>query len=199
MVTINRDTTVAYIKLLHKNKDYYEAYSLLKALLHGYMQRYKFKKCVKYFRTYGRVLVSTSNGDVILGNYVKMYDGVKFNVLGINDGPASVKIGDYVSIGERTEIRCVKEIVIGDHTLIAWDVEIMDTDFHEIDHKITYKPIYIGENVWVGCRSTILKGITIGEGSVVAAGSIVTKNVPPHCLVAGNPAKIIKTNIQWNV
>jgi acetyltransferase-like isoleucine patch superfamily enzyme len=199
VVIINKDTTIAYIKMLHKNKDYSEAYSLLKALLHGYVQRYKFKKCGKHLRTYGGVLVSTNNGKVVLGDYVKMYYGVKFNVFGINGGPAAVKIGDYVSIGERTEIRCSKEIVIGDHSIIAWDVEIMDTDFHEIDYKITYKPIHVGNNVWIGCRSVILKGVTIGEGSVVAAGSIVTKNVPPHCLVAGNPAEIIRTNIQWNV
>lgn len=198
MGNLNKDKTMAYIKMLHKNKSYHEAFSTLRILLHGYVQRYKFKKCGKFLQIHGKVLVSTNNGKVILGDYVKMYYGVKFNVFGINGGPASVKIGDHVSIGERTEIRCSKEVTIGDHSLIAWDVEIMDTDFHKIGDKITYKPIHIDDNVWIGCRSTILKGVTIGKGSVVAAGSVVTKNVPPHCLVAGNPAKIIRTDIQWN-
>lgn len=196
MGNINRNTTTSYIKKI-PNYSFYKIYTMLKALLHGCLQRYKFKKCGKYLRTHGRVLVSTDNGKVILGDYVQMHHGIRFNVFGINGRPASVKIGDFVSIGERTEIRCTKEIVIGDHSLIAWDVEIMDTDFHKIDNKIMCKPVHIGDNVWIGCRSIILKGVTIGEGSVVACGSIITKDVPPHCLVAGNPAKIIRTNIQW--
>lgn len=196
MGNINRNITCSYIKKIH-NYSLHKIYGMLKALLRGCLQRYKFKNCGKYLRTHGKVIVSTDNGKVILGDYVQMYHGVRFNVVGMNDTPASIKIGDFVSIGERTEIRCTKEIVIGDHSLIAWDVEIMDTDFHKIDNKIICKPVHIGANVWIGCRSIILKGVTIGEGSVIAAGSVITKDVPPYCLVAGNPAKIIRTNIQW--
>ena len=58
-------------------------------------------------------------------------------------------------------------------------------------------PITIGENVWIGCRALILKGVTIGDGAVVAAGAVVTKDVPANCVVAGNPAKIIKENVVW--
>jgi acetyltransferase-like isoleucine patch superfamily enzyme len=59
------------------------------------------------------------------------------------------------------------------------------------------KPIVIEDNVWIGCNVIILKGVTIGAGSIVAAGSIVTKNVPADSIVAGNPAKVIKENVKW--
>jgi acetyltransferase-like isoleucine patch superfamily enzyme len=56
----------------------------------------------------------------------------------------------------------------------------------------------IHDNVWIGTRATILKGVTIGEGAIVAAGAVVTKNVPPHTLVGGVPAKIIKEKISYH-
>ena len=58
-------------------------------------------------------------------------------------------------------------------------------------------PGEIEENVWVGSRALILKGVRVGKGSIVAAGAVVTKNVPPNCIVAGNPAKVVKENISW--
>ena len=59
-------------------------------------------------------------------------------------------------------------------------------------------PIVIGDHVWIGMNVIVLKGVTIGEGSIVAAGSVVNKDVPPHCLVAGVPAKVVKTDVTWN-
>lgn len=58
-------------------------------------------------------------------------------------------------------------------------------------------PIHIGNHVWIGARATILKGVTIGDGAVVAAGAVVNKDVPPNTLVGGVPARIIKENISW--
>ena len=59
------------------------------------------------------------------------------------------------------------------------------------------KPIKIGNHVWIGQRATVLKGVTIGDGAVIAAGSIVTRDVPPHSLVGGIPAKVLKENVEW--
>jgi acetyltransferase-like isoleucine patch superfamily enzyme len=60
-------------------------------------------------------------------------------------------------------------------------------------------PVAIGDNVWIGAKAIILKGVTIGDGAVVAAGSVVTKDVAPGVLVAGNPARTLKSNVQWRV
>ncbi|MBL7875056.1 MAG: acyltransferase [Cyclobacteriaceae bacterium] len=89
-----------------------------------------------------------------------------------------------------------RELVqIGDNVRIAPYTIILDSDFHDIkDHFADglSKPVIIEDNVWLATRCTILKGVRIGKGSVVAAGSIVTKDVPPNCIVAGIPAQVIR-------
>lgn len=102
-------------------------------------------------------------------------------------------------INEGVSITCASEVHIGKGCNIAREVVIRDYDGHYIEelNYRTAKPVFIGENVWIGYRAMVLKGVTIGEGSIVAANSVVTKDVPPHCIVAGNPAKIIRTNVNW--
>ena len=102
-------------------------------------------------------------------------------------------------INEDVTITCAKRIIIGKNAHIARGVVIRDYDGHYIEDASyrTAKPITIGDNVWIGYRAMILKGVTIGNNSVVAANSVVTKNVPPNCIVAGNPAKIIRSGINW--
>ncbi|MGZ4106010.1 MAG: DapH/DapD/GlmU-related protein, partial [Tumebacillaceae bacterium] len=79
-----------------------------------------------------------------------------------------------------------------------WDVQLMDTDFHRISaNAVNTKKITIGNNVWIGCRVMILKGVTIGDGAVIAAGSVITKDVPPYTVVGGNPARVLKENVNW--
>ena len=74
----------------------------------------------------------------------------------------------------------------------------MDRDYHKFDSDIEQiKPVKIGSRVWIGCNSLIMKGVTIGDGAVVAAGSVVTKDVPAGAVCGGNPAKIIRENITW--
>lgn len=69
----------------------------------------------------------------------------------------------------------------------------MDWDFHSLDHgEEIRRPVHIGKNAWIACQVTILKGVTIGADAVVAAGAVVTRDVPPGAVVAGNPAKIVK-------
>ncbi len=102
-------------------------------------------------------------------------------------------------INRNCKIRCLSEISIGHDVAISENVSIWDSDMHEVLKKdnIMTKSVSIGNHVWIGTNSIILKGVTIGDNSIVAAGSIVNKDVPPNCLVAGNPAKIIKENIEW--
>lgn len=102
-------------------------------------------------------------------------------------------------INRNTKIRCFKEINIGQNVAISENVSIWDSDAHKIirDDYIPAIPITIGNNVWIGMNSVILKGVTLGDGCIVAAGSIVTKSFPPKCLVGGIPAKIIKENVEW--
>lgn len=103
-------------------------------------------------------------------------------------------------IGEGCRIQVYDEVRIGGGTVISWNVTIMDGDGHSLlcdgnDNKPM--PVIIGKNIWIGNNAIILKGVTIGDGSVVAAGSVLTKSVPSNSLVAGNPAKVIRSNINW--
>jgi len=104
-------------------------------------------------------------------------------------------------INENVQITCASCITIGRGCAIARDVIIRDYDAHTIETPgfEIKKPIKIGNNVWIGSRAMILKGVTIGDGSIIAAGAIVTKDIPAGCVAAGNPAKVIKENIKWKL
>lgn len=123
-----------------------------------------------------------------------------------------INIGEYCYVGIDSQIWSANSITIGDRVLIAHRVFICDNNTHPIDKvdrhehykeilkdgiiggkwNLDSKPIQIDSDVWIGQGSIILKGVTIGSGSVVAAGSVVTHNIPENVIVAGNPAKIIK-------
>ncbi|MXS69622.1 acyltransferase [Flavobacteriaceae bacterium W22] len=102
-------------------------------------------------------------------------------------------------INRNVKIRCFNEINIGCNVAISENVSIWDSDAHTIlkDNYIPTIPITLGDNVWIGMNSIILKGVTLGDGCIVAAGSIVNKSFPPKCLIGGTPAKIIKENVEW--
>ena len=103
----------------------------------------------------------------------------------------------YINYGSRIE--CHNKIEIGENVFIAENVTIRDSDNHEIvrsNYNMTDE-IIIGNNVWIGAGAKILKGVHIGDGSIIAAGAIVTRDVPKSTLVACVPARIIKTNIEW--
>lgn len=111
---------------------------------------------------------------------------------------AKMKIGSGY-INRHCKIKCFSEINIGHNVAISENVTIWDSDVHEVirDGYIKTKAINIGNHVWIGTNAIILKGVNIGDNSIIAAGSVVNKDVPKNCLAAGNPAKIIKENIDW--
>lgn len=123
---------------------------------------------------------------------------------------AKIVVGNNVFIGSNSLIGCAEKIEIGNHVLISFDCIIQDSDTHHLDPSkrkndtidwmngnknwvgLPTSPIKIGNDAWIGARSIILKGVQIGEGAVIGAGSCVTKDVAPYTVVAGNPAKFIK-------
>ena len=111
---------------------------------------------------------------------------------------AKLKLGSGF-FNSNIKIRCHEKIEIGEDVAISHDVTIMDSDAHKglWEGYEKTKPIKIGNHVWIGTRVTILKGVTIGDNAIIAAGSVVTKDVPNNTVVAGVPAKVIKTNINW--
>jgi acetyltransferase-like isoleucine patch superfamily enzyme len=135
------------------------------------------------------------NSTLIIHGSVATAQGVSITV---NDN-ATLEIGNNVWINSGSKLICCKHIKIGDDSIVSWDVEIRDSDIHYLlkEDFIVSKEIDIGRNVWVGSRATILKGVKIGSGSIIATGAVVTKDVPENCLVAGVPGKVIKNNISW--
>lgn len=124
-----------------------------------------------------------------------------------------ISIGDFCYVGEQSKIWSAGEIKIGNQVLISHNVNIHDNISHPIESSkriedferiIGYKDydiktfnikpskVIIKDKAWIGFNSIILKGVTIGEGAIVGAGSVVTKDVPDWTIVAGNPAKIIR-------
>lgn len=103
----------------------------------------------------------------------------------------------YMNAG--SQLRCSISIAIGNNATIARDVIIIDSDSHhicDVGHVVD-QPVVIGDHVWLGIRSLVLKGVTIGNGAIIAAGSVVTKSVTSKTIVAGVPAKCIHENVEW--
>jgi maltose O-acetyltransferase len=103
-----------------------------------------------------------------------------------------------VFINYGCSISASQQVRIGDDCSIGTHAIIMDNDFHEIDPgrrrlRPASAPIVLEENVWLGARVTVLKGVTIGRDSVVAAGSVVTRDIPPGTIAAGVPARVIRS------
>jgi acetyltransferase-like isoleucine patch superfamily enzyme len=133
-------------------------------------------------------------GKLTIGHNVRIWSNIQQTRISVFKN-AEIKIGEGTYING-ARITAKQFIDIGQHCTIAPDVLIMDSDFHAIgNHNEEGKSaaVIIGNNVWIATRAIVLKGVTIGENAVVAAGAVVTKDVPAYTIVAGNPARIIKT------
>ncbi len=178
-------------------RNFGEYMGIATALGRGLLCRLRFAACGKWLRAERGVIIKKKNADIRVGNKVFLHRNVKLSAWG-TDQTASLCIGDHTYIGDRTEIHAGQKVSIGSGTVIAWDVCIMDRDYHKLESdREVYRPVSIGNHVWIGCRALILKGVTIGDGAVIAAGSVVTHDVPPASLVGGNPARVLKENVTW--
>ena len=169
-----------------------------------------FNVTYKSFSTMGIPYISINkSGKLIIGDEFKMNNNFSGNIIGrqqkcifvIKSG--NLKIGNNVGISS-TAFVCYDSIIIGNNVRIGGNTTIYDTDFHSLHVKdriaipenkknIKTSPVQIGNNVFIGGHTTILKGVKIGDNSIIGAGSLVTKNVPANEIWAGNPAKYIRT------
>jgi acetyltransferase-like isoleucine patch superfamily enzyme len=148
---------------------------------------------------------------LILGNHLKIFLGDNVRIGRSTIGASKVfddpvlRIGDNSSIGYGSVISVAKEVVIGNNCMIAPYCLIMDSDDHPIDpakrisgmsvSREDVKPVRIGDNVWIGSNCVILKGVNVKDNSIIAAHSVVTKDVAKNCVYAGNPARPTKSDI----
>lgn len=184
--------------------------------LHSYRKYKLFKKnAILLGKSYifGRAsFISITDGstkdDITIGDNVWIYGAIN------SQNRGKIQIGEYVNIGYNSSLLCVDRIVIGDYTTISYNVVITDNNNHPINPDFRHymrmrsatddskkwrhsdhKPVIIGRNCWIGQNSRIQKGVEIGDNCIVAANAVVTKSAPANCILAGNPAKIVKTDI----
>lgn len=185
---------------------------LFLALRHVYFTLFRLFVCEPLFKAYCKSYgknVRTNvhihwiqgKGDIIVGDNVEIRGKCSFTFAArFSDRPQLV-IGNNTNIGHSSSITVGKSVEIGDHCLIASDVSIFDSSGHPSDPTARManmplspdevKPIKIGNNVWIGQRSIITPGVTIGDNSIVSAASVVIGDVPPNTIVAGYPARKI--------
>lgn len=169
------------------NKFYYEP-----------LLRYRCTTVGKNVRCDGDIPLIEGIGDVIIGDNVFVGNsGAWFFGSNLPQKPRLV-VGDNTTINYRTVISIESSIRIGRNCLIAEECKIFDNNSHGIDYRkrdmtdADVAEIVIEDNVWIGMNSIVLKGVRIGMGAVVAAGSVVTKSVPSMTVVGGVPARILK-------
>lgn len=156
-----------------------------------------------------RLMCGSTKEDIIIGDNFRCFGGTL-----VSQNGGKIIIGDNVKIGNQVLIGSVNSVTIKDNARLADNITVMDNNNHPInplDREIVYSsprdsekrrwkysdnsPIVIGRHTWIGSNSRICKGVTIGDGSIVAASAVVTKDVPENSIVAGNPGRIVKRNI----
>ena len=143
------------------------------------------------------------NGRITIGDNVRIGTRNTWAVGFKVSTDAELVIGHRVSVNYQTIISVARRVRIGDDTMIAGNVQIYDNVSHPVSpaRRLRHEsfsldesaPVDIGRNVWIGQSAMIMRGVTIGDNSIVAAGSIVTKSVPANTLVGGNPARILRS------
>lgn len=121
---------------------------------------------------------------------------IKFVIWSEQEGHGNISIGDYCLVSPGVRITSAIGVKIGNNCMIANDAYISDADWHGIYDRLKTvgdaAAVELKENVWVGDSAIVCKGVTIGENSVIGAGAVVSKDIPPNVIAAGNPAKVVK-------
>lgn len=147
---------------------------------------------------YSRSIIKIT-GEVHFRGKAKIAAGAKLHISG------ELHVGENLNISGDAMIVCAKKISIGNNVMIAWQSIIMDTDQHNIYDKNDTcinenKEIIIGNSVWIGARSFILKGSVVEDGSIIGANTTITKSfcdTSKNSIIAGNPVRVIKREIRW--
>lgn len=160
-----------------------------------------FKRKVNFLKgcRYFKIGQGTKFGKMVVLTAWDQYQGEEFNPY--------VKIGENCNFGDYLHLTCINKISIGNNVLTGRWVTISDNGHGNSDSKnlkispvkrnLSSKgPVIIGNNIWIGDKATILSGVSIGEGAIIGANAVVTRDVPPYSVAAGNPAKIIKSLIK---
>lgn len=153
------------------------------------------------------VMHNEFQGKIIIGKDTLFHGQIQ-----VYSKDAEIIIGDRVFVGHNTILFCYDSIKIENDVMVSWGCTLIDNNSHSLDSSkrkndvldwkkgpefkdwssVLFEPIFLREKSWVGFNSIITKGVEVGAGAIIAAGSVVTKNVSPYTIVGGNPAKFIK-------
>lgn len=141
-------------------------------------------------------------GRIVIGTSVRLSGKSSIGFSGVLGVEPQLSIGDGTFIGHDCSLVMAESITIGKNCLLAGGVSVRDLDGHPVDAAARrakgatpregVRRVVIGNDVWIGAGATILKGVTVGDRSIVGAGAVVTRDVPADCVVAGNPARIVR-------
>lgn len=157
---------------------------------------------------YVSLIDGSTKCDVILEDHVWVFGALQ------SQNHGKIHMGKYSKLGSNCKILSVESVTIGDYTAIADNVVITDNNNHPVNPSFrmymrttperddsrmwkhaAHAPVIIGKNCWIGQNSRIHKGVVLGDNCIVAANAVVTKSAPANCILAGNPARIVKTDI----
>lgn len=157
---------------------------------------------------YISIIDGSTKEDVILEDHVWIYGALQ------SQSHGKIYMGKYSKLGANCRILAVDSVFIDEYTAIAENVIISDNNNHPVNPSFrkymrmtpegddsrmwkhsAHAPVVIGKNCWIGQNARIQKGVVLGDNCIVAANSVVTKSAPANCILAGNPARIVKTDI----